>query len=121
MSGEMEIHLRNVRIYGYHGVHAGEEILGGEYQINLTAHYIPQAFAIDAIDHTLDYTALLTIVKERMQERSNLLETVAVDIASEIIVKFSMVTEVVISIYKLHPPIANFEGSVGVTYKLNRN
>ena len=67
-----------------------------------------------------DYTELLKIVKQRMQHPAHLLETLATEIASEIIAKFSIVTEVAISIYKLHPPIENFEGSVGVTYKLKR-
>ncbi|MEJ7681679.1 MAG: dihydroneopterin aldolase [Segetibacter sp.] len=73
------------------------------------------------IEETLDYTALLNIIKERMQKPVHLLETLATEIASEIIAKFSIVTDVEISVSKLHPPIKNFEGTVGVTFKIHRN
>jgi dihydroneopterin aldolase len=55
-----------------------------------------------------------------MQRPAKLLETLATEVASEIFAKFSNVEEVVISIFKLHPPIINFPGSVGVTYQLKR-
>ena len=56
-----------------------------------------------------------------MKKPVHLIETLAAEIASEIIAKFSIATEVNISIIKLHPPIKNFEGSVGVTFKIKRN
>lgn len=121
MSSLMEIHLQKVKIFGYHGLHAGEEIIGAEFEVNLTASYIPAQITIKNIEETLDYTVILEIIKQRMKTPAHLLETLATEIASEIIAKFSRVTEVVISIYKLHPPIENFEGLVGVTYKLKRN
>ncbi len=107
-------------MYGYHGLVAGENILGGEFEVDLTVCYQLENVIIKKIDETLDYTQLFGIVKERMKKPAQLLETLATEISSEIIVKFSRVTEVVISIYKLHPPIENFEGAVGVTYRLKR-
>ena len=121
MYAEMQIHLQKVRLFGYHGLNAGEEIAGGEFEINLTAHYLPVKLPILNIEDTLDYTTLLAIVKNRMKKPVFLLETLATEIASEIIAKFAVVTEVEISIFKLHPPIENFEGSVGVTFKVKRN
>jgi dihydroneopterin aldolase len=56
-----------------------------------------------------------------MKKPVHLIETLATEIASEIIAKFPIATEVNISISKLHPPIKNFEGSVGVTFKIKRN
>jgi 7,8-dihydroneopterin aldolase/epimerase/oxygenase len=117
----MEIQLQKVRMFGFHGLHAGEEIMGGEFEVSLKACYIPTHIPIKKIEDTLDYTQLLSIVKQRMQNPTHLLETLATDIAGEIIAKFSIVTEVGISIHKLHPPIENFEGSVGVSLKIKRN
>ena len=120
MIAVMEIVLQKVKVFGFHGLDAGEEVLGGEFEVNLVASYKPADIPIKKIEETLDYTVLLSIIKRRMQEPAHLLETLATEIASEIIAKFSIVTEIAISIYKLHPPIENFEGSVGVTYKVKR-
>lgn len=121
MPAEMQIFLQKTKFFGYHGLLAGEEITGGEFEVNLTANYAPAQVQITKLEETVDYTALLAIVKERMQKPSHLLETLATEIAGEIIAKFSIVTAVEISITKLHPPIKNFEGSVGIKYKINRN
>lgn len=121
MNAEMQIHLQKVKFYGYHGLDAGEEITGGEFEVSLITYYLPVNLPINKIDETLDYTLLLEIVRQRMKKPAHLLETLATEIAGEIIAKFSMVTSVEISISKLHPPVKNFEGSVGVTFKLKRD
>jgi dihydroneopterin aldolase len=120
MNSEMQIHLSNVKIYGYHGLDVGEDILGGEFEVNLTALFIPERVPVSELKETVDYTVLLEIVKSRMQKPALLLETLATEIASEIIAKFLNVTSVTISISKLHPPIRSFTGSVGVTFTLKR-
>jgi len=117
----MEIHLEKIRVYGYHGLDAGEDIVGGEFEISLTTNYIPTHIPIYSLKETLDYTALLSLVQDKMKKPVHLLETLATEIASEIIAKFSIVTEVVISISKLHPPIEKFEGAVRITFKTKRN
>ncbi len=121
MNAEMRIHLLKVKLFGYHGLNAGEEITGGKFEVSLTTTYIPLQIPIKKIEETINYTALLSIIRERMSAPTHLLETLATEIASEIIAKFSTVTAVEISITKLHPPIKNFDGSVGVSLKLNRN
>lgn len=121
MQTEMQVHLQRVKFFGFHGVHAGEKLTGGEFEVNLTTHYTPIQIPVKEIHQTIDYTALLSIVRERMQRPAHLLETLATEIAGEIIAEFSTVTEVEISISKLHPPIENFEGSAGVTFKMKRN
>ena len=121
MNAEMQIQLQKVKFYGYHGLHEGEEITGGEFEVSLTTSYIPIHIPIKKIEETLDYTSLLHIIKQKMQKPVHLLETLATEIASEIIAKFSIVTTVEISISKLHPPIENFEGSVGVSFTIKRN
>ena len=117
----MEIRLEKIRLYGYHGLHTGEEILGGEFEVNLTVHYSPVELPVQNLSDTVDYTALYELVKTRMQKPALLLETLVTEIAAEILAKFSLVEEVNISIYKLHPPIPHFQGSVGVAFTLKRN
>lgn len=117
----MQVHLQKIELYGFHGLVDGEQITGGEFEVNLTVSYIPQKLPVYHIEQTVDYTALLTLVKEKMTKPAHLLETQATEIAGEIIAKFSLVTEVIVSISKLHPPIKNFEGSAGVTFTIKRD
>ena len=121
MEPVMEIHLQKTRFFGYHGLNLGEEIVGGEFEVDVIASYIPSELPVHKLEHTVDYVQLYDMVKQKMKKPVFLLETLATEIASEIIAKFSIVTEVSISISKLHPPIENFEGSVGVTFKIKRN
>ncbi|MEJ7826612.1 MAG: dihydroneopterin aldolase [Segetibacter sp.] len=116
----MQVHLKQLKLYGYHGLDKGEDVLGGEYEVSLTASYTSTEVPLVSIGQTIDYTVLYEMVKQRMQKPTPLLETLATEIASEIFAKFSNAEEVVISIFKLHPPIKNFQGSVGVTYQLKR-
>ena len=121
MQSEMQVHLQRIKFFGFHGLYTGEEVTGGEFEVNLTAHYKPIQIPGKEIQQTLDYTALLSIIRDRMHRPANLLETLATEIADEIMTKFSIVTEVKISISKLHPPIENFQGCAGVTFKMKRN
>lgn len=117
----MQVHLKGIRLYGYHGLDEGEDVLGGEYEISLTASFTPQTLPVISIEHTIDYTVLYEIIRTRFLRPTPLLETIATEIGSEIFAKFPVVRVVDISIFKLHPPIKNFLGSVGVTYHLNRS
>ena len=49
-----------------------------------------------------------------------LLETVVTDLAQKILAQFSLAEEVLISIRKMHPPVSNMQGSVGVSFELKR-
>lgn len=117
----MQIHLKRLKFFGYHGLDKGEEIAGGKFEVDVITNYLPIKIPIKEIGETIDYTILLEIVKERMKKPVHLLETLATEIAGEIIAKFPIVTEVIISISKLHPPIKGFEGAVGVTFKIQRD
>lgn len=118
---QFDIHLHNVKFFAYHGIHDHEQHTGGDYEINLTASYTPAHISIHHIADTVDYTALYEIVRLRMEQPTPLLETIATDIAVEIITKFPAVSQVSISVSKLSPPIPGFNGSVGVSFTLKRD
>ena len=117
----LEIHLKDIKLYCYHGIDEGEEVLGGDYLVNLTVTYSPTTTPVYLLEESIDYSILYSLVQQRMATPTGLLETLATEITSEIIAKFPIVNEVAISIYKLHPPIKAFEGSVGVTFKYKRD
>jgi 7,8-dihydroneopterin aldolase/epimerase/oxygenase len=52
MDALMEIHLQKVKVFGFHGLDAGEEIVGGEFEVCLTVYYVPEDIIIKKIDQT---------------------------------------------------------------------
>lgn len=116
----MQIHLKNLKFSAFHGLHNGEDILGGQFEVNLKVSFETLKNVVTSIQQTVDYTALYRLVKERMAIKTPLLETIGMEIARDIIAQFHIVSDVEISIFKLHPPIEQFQGSVGISYKLTR-
>ena len=113
----LSIQLQSLQFHAYHGFYEEELIIGNDFELNLTVTYQPMEEIQGAtIDNIINYVSLYALVKERMQQPTALLETIAMDIARQILSEFSAAEEVNISIHKLHPPILNFEGKVGVSY-----
>ncbi|HMG82199.1 MAG TPA: dihydroneopterin aldolase [Ferruginibacter sp.] len=110
------IHLHNLQFTGYHGVHDEERVLGNTYELNIDATLDAKQH-ITQLHQTADYVAIYEIVKKRMALPSALLETVAQDLTDLIHIYDNRITSVSVSIKKMNPPIINFQGSVGVTYK----
>src|SRR5688500_9357326 len=97
------IHLHDVVFHSRHGLHEEEKLIGGEFLVNLSAGFnLPNK--VTAINDTVDYVAVYEIVKGQMNKATPLLETVAMEISTQILAQFSIVEEVHISIKKLHPP-----------------
>jgi dihydroneopterin aldolase len=115
------IHLHNVQFYSYHGVHDEEKVLGGKFEVNITVRYQPKSTPVKTLADTINYVSIYSLLKKRMDEPTELLETVATEVAAEIIQQFALAEEVDISITKLHPPIVAFQGAVGVSCNIKRS
>jgi 7,8-dihydroneopterin aldolase/epimerase/oxygenase len=110
------IHLTNLKFIAYHGVHEEERILGGEYEMDAAITFKEEQ-RITALSDTVDYTKIYTVIKQRMQMPSALLETVVQELAQNIYSTDTRITSVSISLKKINPPIMAFTGNVGVSYK----
>jgi dihydroneopterin aldolase len=110
------IQLTNLQFFSFHGIHEEEKILGGQFELNVSVS-LPEQGPIHSLEQTVDYVKIHTIIKQRMNIPTALLETVAQDLAQLIQASDSRITAVEINIKKLHPPIHNFQGAVGVSYK----
>ncbi len=117
----LSIHLHKLLLYGYHGIYAEEKVLGNEFEINVLVKHLPARLPVKHIDDTIDYARVYELVKQRMAVPTPLLETVVTEIAVQILAQFSLAMHVAVSIKKLHPPIAQFRGSVGVSFELSRD
>lgn len=117
----LSIHLHQLVFHAFHGLYEEEKILGNEFMVDLTVQHHPAIIPIHAINDTINYVALYELVKKRMEVPVLLLETLATSIAQDILLQFVLAETVNISITKLHPPISEFSGQVGVSFELNRD
>ena len=108
------VHLKDLKFHAHHGLYAGEDQTGGPFEVNLSVYYEPVGKII-SLDQTINYVALFEIVKQRMMQKSSLIETVAEDICDTIKTRFPVITEIKLDIDKCSPPIENFEGKTGIT------
>ncbi|HYE55219.1 MAG TPA: dihydroneopterin aldolase [Chitinophagaceae bacterium] len=111
------VHLHQLVMQGHHGLYGEELKTGNNYEISLDVTYEERSQSFDSIRQTISYEDLYLIVKKRMQSPSQLLENVCDSIIRRIKHEYPEVRSVSVSIYKLHPPIENLQGKVGVTLR----
>ena len=109
------IELNQVKLHAFHGVYEGEKITGSNYEINVRVAYEEGNTTFDDLKNTINYVAILDIVKQRMKEPTGLLEKVADGIIRKIRDQYPFTKEISVSIYKLEAPVENFQGKIGVT------
>lgn len=110
------IQLHNLKFFSYHGVHEEERILGAEFEVNAELSF-NEPNPVTSLDQTIDYIKIYALIKQRMSVPTALLETVAQGLAENIYAIDNRITSISINIKKTNPPIANFQGSVGVSFK----
>jgi len=112
----LTIHLHNLKFHSFHGLYEEEKIAGNDFELNVNIALNSNG-KIKKLGDTVDYVDVYEIIKNRMAIPTALLETVAQDLAQLIYEYDTRIRTIDISIKKLHPPIANFTGNVGVSYK----
>ncbi len=111
----ISVELKDIELHAYHGIYEGEEKTGNPYIINLEVKYEEKDIDLDDITQTINYVDLYTIVKNRMQIPTGLLEKICESIIRHIRHQYPFISEVNLSIFKLQAPIRDFQGKVGVT------
>jgi dihydroneopterin aldolase len=102
----VEIYLKNVRCYCFHGCLKEESIIGSEYLVNLWAKgALGKASLTDKIDDAIDYVFLNKVIVEEMSIPSKLLETVAERILNRALNEDNRIQKITISVSKICPPI----------------
>ena len=117
----LKIELSEMQFHGYHGVHEEESKAGGNFEVNLIVYFEPLVLPVRHLNETIDYTQLYALVKHRMEKPTRLLETLATEIADEILNRFLNIQQLDVSIKKLNPPIPFFNGSVAASYAVKRS
>ena len=102
----VEIYLKNVRCYSFHGSLKEESIIGSEYLVNLwVSGLLENSPVSDKIEDAIDYVFLNKIIKEEMSIPSKLLESVSHRILSRVLDEDKRVVKVTVSVSKICPPI----------------
>jgi dihydroneopterin aldolase len=117
----VEIYLKNVRCYCFHGCLKEESIIGSEYLVNLWAKgALGKASLTDKIDDAIDYVFLNKVIVEEMSIPSKLLETVAERILNRALNEDNRIQKITISVSKICPPINGDVQSVAVKLSKKR-
>lgn len=115
MPASFTIELRNLRFFAGHGLYQEEEVVGNQFEADVTATcHAPEQ--IQNLDESIDYVSIYQILKEEFAIRRNLLESVCQTSAERIREIFPHLTSLDIVIRKMQPPITGFSGSVAVRY-----
>ena len=117
----VEIYLKNVRCYCFHGCLKEESIIGSEYLVNLWAKgALGKASLTDKIDDAIDYVFLNKVIVEEMSIPSKLLETVAERILNRVLNEDNRIQKIIVSVSKICPPINGDVESVAVKLSKKR-
>ena len=116
----LQIHLKNLQFFAYHGIYEEERKLGNHFEMNISIHVNANSIPVLHMKDSIDYVSVYNLVAKRMAIPTPLLETVITEIAQSILAQFSLALKVEIAIDKKTPPIPSFEGSVGVSFTLER-
>ncbi len=100
------IRLKNILIYARHGVHMGENELGGQFEIDLECFAnLKNAGQDDDLKQTVDYGAIYQRVVDLFTQKPyKLIESVGEAICKELLKQFP-IEKVIIRIRKPHAPI----------------
>ncbi|XP_022966474.1 dihydroneopterin aldolase 1-like [Cucurbita maxima] len=94
--------LRGLKFHGYHGVHLREKEMGQAFLVDVDAWLdLRAAGKSDDLNDTVSYTAIYRIAREVLTGPSHdLLESVAEEISSKIMIEYHQITAVRVKIAK---------------------
>lgn len=109
-----KIMLNGMTFYGYHGLFPEENKLGQPFIADVELFLdLRQAGNTDEMGDSVDYGQVYGLIKERIEgEAKNLIESLAEDVAKELLQTFELVQACKVRITKPNPPIAGHYDSV---------
>jgi 7,8-dihydroneopterin aldolase/epimerase/oxygenase len=122
-TGTCTLTIHSLEYYAYHGVRNEERLLGGRYQVDCSVMYnATKAVVNDDISDALNYEDVVYTITECMDsEPSELIETLAFDIASQVIDRFESARSVTVRVRKCTVPIQHIVGNVQAEVTVGRD
>jgi dihydroneopterin aldolase/2-amino-4-hydroxy-6-hydroxymethyldihydropteridine diphosphokinase len=122
-----KVFIKNLKLFGYHGVNPEEKINGQDFIFNVTVQLKedcekPDIALNDDISNTVNYSEIITVIKEVSgAKKFDLLETLSRQIAQNILDFSPLISKVKVKVEKPNPPIREELESVGVVCKLEKS
>jgi 7,8-dihydroneopterin aldolase/epimerase/oxygenase len=95
------ISIQDAKFFAYHGVYAQEKKVGHWFVVNADVSF--EKKEILYLEDSIDYTAVYSIIVEKMNTPTPLLETVVQDIIQAIKKSFASISTIKVSIQKKSP------------------
>ena len=114
----MKIFLKDIILYGYHGIHDLERKVGTEFSINLSMDIEIQTTTI-TLNDSIDYSVVFSLLKEEFSIPTQLLENLAIRISERIKSVYPLMNRIQVNIVKHNAPIEGFQGQVGIEFEKN--
>lgn len=110
------IHLTGIRCYGYTGYLHEEQVLGQWFEVDVKLWLdISTAAKTDAIEDTLDYRSVISLIQNLVKtSKFALLERLVGTIADAILTECDRVTQVQLTLSKPAAPIPDFGGKISI-------
>lgn len=103
----LEIELKDMEYYAYHGVLEQERHVGNTFRVSLVLRLKSRASAqTDDLADSVSYADVYEVVADEMATPSRLLEYVAGRIERRLYRDFTLVDALEVSVTKLNPPIS---------------
>lgn len=115
----LQVFVRNIECYGYHGWTAEERVVGHRLRISIVADVLSPTHGGDTF--TVSYADLAELAVQRNAAKSyRTLEQLASDLCLDIFDAHSAVDGLEITIEKVAPPFSTIAESAGICLAVNR-
>jgi len=114
--------LRDLRFFGHHGVYPEETKRGQHFNATVELELsLAPAGRSDRLEHAIDYCAVQAVVRRVMEgPPRHLIETLAEQIAADLLASFPSVAAVSVEVVKPGPPVAFDFAGVAVRIRRER-
>jgi dihydroneopterin aldolase len=111
----MKIILKDIDLYGFHGVHELERKVGVNFMVDIVMQIEIMEKDLQLHD-TIDYAVVFSILKTEFAIPTLLLESLAIKISEAIKIQFPKLLSISIKIMKIGAAIDGLQGKVGIEY-----
>lgn len=108
------VRIKNAVFYAYHGALKEEKSIGGKFEADVEMHFdFSKAAKNDALELTVNYVDVYKIINDLIhKKRFNLIETLATEIADDLILKIPLIEKLTVRIRKNSVPIGGLIDNV---------
>lgn len=117
------IRINKASFYGYHGVFRSEQNIGGKFEadIEMVTNF-EEAAKTDNLKKTIDYEQVYNLINTfGTSKKFYLIESLALRLAEELLLRFESISEVRVKVRKNNPPIGGVVDSVEVEVHRRRD